>query len=339
MVANESSRSTITAASLATSVPDRPIATPMSACLRAGRVVDAVSGHGDDATQRAGRPSTIRSLSAGATRANSSSCPLGDPRQPCGQRLVVDLLEISSGQHLRARAGHDADLACHRLRGQAIVARHHDDGDPGRAGVGDRFGDLRPRRILEPGKPQENQVALHRVSGQRGVRSDLGGGHREHAQPIPGEAVHGRLRTCALIRGQLADAGRPREPVAAGQDLGGRTLRVHPARPILVDHYRHPLALRVEWHLEQPRRRSQLAVDVRSRPWRPGSAAPPPWDRPTSSSPRRPRAQVVRCCSADRPPAAAALGPRARPARVRRRATRSPLRRVSDPRNGVRPDR
>ena len=48
IVAKLSSASTMSAASLETSVPVMPMATPMSAVFERGRVVDAVAGHRDD---------------------------------------------------------------------------------------------------------------------------------------------------------------------------------------------------------------------------------------------------------------------------------------------------
>ncbi len=72
MEANESSRSTVTAASLATSVPETPIATPMSACLRAGASL-APSPVTATTSPRRCRATTTRILSSGPTRHSSSS--------------------------------------------------------------------------------------------------------------------------------------------------------------------------------------------------------------------------------------------------------------------------
>ncbi len=71
MVAKLSSVSTISAASLATSVPVMPMATPISACLRAGASLTP-SPVMATTLPRACKASTRRSFCSGETRANTS---------------------------------------------------------------------------------------------------------------------------------------------------------------------------------------------------------------------------------------------------------------------------
>ena len=68
-VAKSSSSSTRSAASRATSVPDRPIATPMSASRRAGAVVDPVAGHRHHVARAPAAPGRCGACPRGSTRA------------------------------------------------------------------------------------------------------------------------------------------------------------------------------------------------------------------------------------------------------------------------------
>ena len=96
-----SSASTMSAASLETSVPVMPIATPMSAVFKAGRVVDAVAGHRHDrafALQRFHDPQLVFRVDARIDR-HFLNRPV--------ERLIRHLLE------LRAR---DGSSVCQRCR-------------------------------------------------------------------------------------------------------------------------------------------------------------------------------------------------------------------------------
>ncbi len=68
MVAKLSSARIMEAASLDTSVPVTPMATPMSALFEGGGIVHAVAGHGHDPSQRC-QAETMRILCSGDTRA------------------------------------------------------------------------------------------------------------------------------------------------------------------------------------------------------------------------------------------------------------------------------
>ena len=92
----------MSAASLLTSVPVMPIATPMSARRSAGRVVDAVAGHRDD---RAAAPPGVDDPQLLLGVRPRVDRDVGDDRVEGG---VVELLELGAGQGPAAVA-QDAD--------------------------------------------------------------------------------------------------------------------------------------------------------------------------------------------------------------------------------------
>ena len=107
-VAKSSSSSTRSAASRATSVPDRPIATPMSASLQRRAVVHAVAGHGHHVAAALQRPgdaqlvlgrdaaTTTPSRSSSAPRSCSSSREVGPCQRRGRGRAQADLLAMAA---------------------------------------------------------------------------------------------------------------------------------------------------------------------------------------------------------------------------------------------------
>ena len=96
MVEKSSSVSTMSAASLATSVPPWPMATPMLALSQCGRVVDPVTGHGDD-------------VPAGLQCLDETQLLLG--RDPGEHDRVVDRLGVVvGGQRRQLATGEHAPL-------------------------------------------------------------------------------------------------------------------------------------------------------------------------------------------------------------------------------------
>ena len=142
MVAKLSSSSTRLAASRATSVPPRPMATPMSARLQRRRVVDAVAGHGDELARAPAAPRRCgssapgrraRRRAPGRTRAQGRRRPARPARRrsaprPCSSR-------------------DDAQPARNGARRGRVVAGDHHRRDAGAQAVAHRGGGLRPRRV------------------------------------------------------------------------------------------------------------------------------------------------------------------------------------------------
>ena len=118
IVAKLSSVSTIVEASRATSVPDRPIAIPMSARRSAGAsftpspVIATIWPSARSA-------SAIRSFASGEVRANTSSLPWRSSLIELG---VADAIELIAGQDASAVVS-DADFAGDRRCGHGVIAR------------------------------------------------------------------------------------------------------------------------------------------------------------------------------------------------------------------------
>ena len=113
---------TSAAASRATSVPRPPMAMPMSAAFSAGRIVDAVAGHGDDLAVSPGAPhdpqlllrddarEDVDGLHAlggarrrSVRRAPSPSARRRSPRRPICRAMLGAVSRMIAGDH------HDAD--------------------------------------------------------------------------------------------------------------------------------------------------------------------------------------------------------------------------------------
>jgi hypothetical protein len=158
-----SSMRTSSAASLATSVPVRPIAMPMSACLSAGASLT---------------PSpVIATISPSPRRTFASrSFLLGvDAReddvalaQPATQLGIVHFGQLRTGDHVRLSPD-QADPPRDRLAGAAAVAGDHDDADSRVPAAADRVRNLGTRRVDHADEAEELEVVLDRV----GVVADI----------------------------------------------------------------------------------------------------------------------------------------------------------------------
>ena len=211
MVAKLSSVRIIVAASLVTSVPVTPIATPMSALRRAGRVVDPVAGHRDD-------------VAAGLQRAHDPDLVLGgdagdhaDVVEPAGEVGVVVAIRSSSAP-VTARPGMPRSAAMAPavtawspviMRTRMPASRHW---AIAVAGLGPGWIDDADERDQDD--PVEQVL---RVVG--GLEASAG----KSWAPI-GEHPHALL-------GQLGVAARVALPhgVVEGQDLGAAEVAVGPA--------------------------------------------------------------------------------------------------------------
>ena len=123
MVAKLSSLSTRSAASRATSVPPRPIATPMLARRSAGASLTpspVTATKCPDACAAA----TRSSFCSGVTRAKTLACAIA-----CGSTRGARTRQLGAGQHL-AGGGGDAEFARDRQRRQRVVAGDHHHANP-----------------------------------------------------------------------------------------------------------------------------------------------------------------------------------------------------------------
>ena len=199
MEAKSSSVSTMSAASLATSVPVMPMATPMSACLSAGASltpspVMATTWPLDCSA------STRRSFCSGVTRAktlvrsassmNSSSCTRG---------------HLGAGDGAVAGAD-DADLAGDRRRGGGVVAGDHLHRDAGVVAGLDGGDGLRPRRIHHRLQAEEGEAAGHVVVADA-RRCRPAGAPRAKARTRRPSAAS--ASTCAWTAAASSGAGSP----------------------------------------------------------------------------------------------------------------------------------
>src|SRR5262245_62162654 len=112
-----SSRRTRSAASRATSVPRAPIAIPMSAALKGGRVVHAVPGHGDHRSVRPEGAHEAELLLGNDAREDVR--PLDSRRE----RGVVQAFEIGAGHDVVAEL---TELPRDVARRPRIIPRDHD---------------------------------------------------------------------------------------------------------------------------------------------------------------------------------------------------------------------
>ena len=160
MLAKLSSSRIMMAASRATSVPARPMATPMSAFFRAGAsfTPSPVTATMSFISLRA---ETTCILCSGATLAKITSCGLPSSRL---EVVLGHVLQVGAGDHPHGPvAAHDADAPRDGLGRQAVVAGHHDDADAGGEGVLDGLADLGPRRVDHADQAEEGELGLDRV--------------------------------------------------------------------------------------------------------------------------------------------------------------------------------
>ena len=182
IVAKLSSVRIMTAASLETSVPVMPMATPMSARFSAGASLTPSPVIATTLPLRLSR-STRRTLSSGATRATtpiSSSCATSS--------LVAHRGELGAGE----RAALDAELARDRGGGRGVVAGDHPDPDAGVLALRDRGLRLRARRVDDADHREQRQVLdlVEQVAvrvERRGSKSRVR--HHQHPHALAGDPV------------------------------------------------------------------------------------------------------------------------------------------------------
>ena len=325
IVAKLSSARIMSAASLATSVPVMPIATPMSAALSAGA---SFTPSPVIATIR--RPP--------AARRRSAACAPGrrarrreTSRTVAAQRVVVERLELGAGDDARAGRG-DAEVGGDPRGGLRVVAGDHQHAHAGGVRVGDRGARLRPRRVDHADQAEEDELALDRLVLPAAARPPAAAGRRRRACAAPGRRAgrpsRGSRRGAPRVSGRTSAADAL--VGAAGEQHVGRALGDDgdAALALAVGVQRaHQLALGGERDLADPLepRAACSRSALRPSPRRPGTR--PRSDRPGSSTRRLPRA-ARRCSRGSRP--RAPRGPRragpGRRADARPRAARPPAR-------------
>ena len=164
----------------------------MSAALIAGRVVDAVAGHGHDVTLR------LEGL-------DEQYFVLG--RHPADDTDVVDpgqALRVGHGGEVRPQDGlaTDPDLLGDGGPGGDVVAGDHPDPDVGCLGLGHRRLGLGPGRVHHPDQGGHLELLDMGQQVTLGVEADgvevtLGGGH--HPLSGPGHALDVGLRPAGEV--------------------------------------------------------------------------------------------------------------------------------------------
>ena len=260
MVAKLSSVRIMSAASLVTSVPVMPIATPMSARFSAGASLTPSPVMATTLPWRL-RVSTRRTLSSGATRATtpiSSSCR--------SSSSSCSAANSAPGE----RAALDAELAGDGRGRRRVVAGDHADADARLLAERDRVPGLLAGRVDDPDEREQRQVLHLRRADRRRDRSgrvEVPRGDGEHAQPLAGEAVVLGQHALAAVR-RRAVRSRPASRIVrrAGEQHVGRALdeAAHdfPARLLHLVEGRHQLVVRVERHLADAREDASRLVDV-----------------------------------------------------------------------------
>ncbi len=199
----------MSAASLLTSVPAIPMATPMSARRRAGASLT---------------PSPVIATTAPRPRHASTILQLllrahprvdGDTLDARSEGRRVELVELGTRQDLASRS-EDPDPAGDRRRGQRVVAGDHDRGHSRQPAGLDRIPGCVTRRVGHRDQPGEAEVRLG-VFELIGDGRDLPVGEREDSISVSGVALG---RPC---RPRRAAAHRPRQAAA-------RAPRAHPSR-------------------------------------------------------------------------------------------------------------
>ena len=184
MVAKLSSVSTMSAASLVTSVPVMPMATPMSAGAAPRRVVHAVAGHGHDVAPRLERlddPDLVLGRHPGDT-------PMSSIRS--SELVVVHRVELGAGDDSPV----EPELVADGAGGGGVVAGDHLHGDAGRRQQGDGVGGLGAWRVDDA---DEHQRRSARSAQRRGSCPGLGVEHGRAGPRVPRPSTR---RPCAARR-------------------------------------------------------------------------------------------------------------------------------------------
>ena len=179
MVAKLSSVSTIVAASRATSVPERPMATPMSARCKAGASFTP-SPVTATISPRSRSASTMRSLASGELRAKTISSP-----------AVSMCVEIGFAQLRQAQLpvmigdpGDPIPAPSDHRRGEGMVSRHNMYTDTGTVRLSDGVSYFGPWRIEHRHDPEETQSALDiGASVESAVGLEASAGDRQESKP------------------------------------------------------------------------------------------------------------------------------------------------------------
>ena len=204
MEAKLSSVSTMSDASLATSVPVMPMATPMSACLSAGPSLTP-SPVMATTWPRACSASTRRSFCSGVTRAKTEYVARGFNQLFVGKRGKL-LARQHQGAGRRRGFLHQPQLPPDRHRRPCVIARDHLDLDAG--AVTRRYGldGFRPRRVNHPLQAKEGELVRQAVGADAlGVDGQLRAGEGQHAQAGRSEIADVPLNALA-VRGSVAAA-------------------------------------------------------------------------------------------------------------------------------------
>ena len=217
-VAKLSSVSTIFAACLDTSEP-LPMATPMSACLRAAASLTAspvIATTSPDCCMSSRQPELVLG------RHPAEDVQLG---KPLDDLLVGQVLQFGAGDH----AGAEAELVGDGASGHGVVAGDHPHVDPGAERDADRVLGLGAERVHDPDQRHEDEIGDrgHRVGERRGHRRvvQVPGGEREHPQPAFGQLAVGGQDLVA----HGGDRAPARRATARGCSARGRR-RARPSR-------------------------------------------------------------------------------------------------------------
>ena len=182
MVAKLSSVRIISAASLVTSVPVMPIATPMSARVSAGA---SFTPSPVMATMFPCclRMLTRRTLSSGATRATTPMSSTSARSCVVGHRG-----ELGAGE----RPAFDAELPGDGRRRRGVVAGDHADADAGVLAQRDGVLGLLARRVDDADEGEQLQIGDERQQVARRVergRVEVAPRDRQHAQALAGQPI------------------------------------------------------------------------------------------------------------------------------------------------------
>ena len=209
----------MSAASLATSVPARPIATPISAPLRAGASLTP-SPVMATMCPFSLRDSRILSLFAGETRAKT---PIVEGR--VRQFGLVEPVDVRTGQ--RPVPFRDAHVPGDGHGGRRVVARDHDRPNARLLGLGHRLHALLAGRVDHPPQSRQRQTLLnilrrHLLEARR--RRQLAIGPRQHPQRLRGHLLIGLLDLPSPLLGQF-------DRLAVHQDVRAESQHADPGPP------------------------------------------------------------------------------------------------------------
>ena len=232
-------------------MPVMPMATPMSAALRAGASLTP-SPVMATTLPLCLSSRTRRSLSSGATRATT---PISGSWASSSSSLMA-----ANSAPVMARPSMPSSPAMARRRGR-VVAGDHPHPDAGVAALGDGRLGLGARRVDDPDHGQQGQVldqAEQVAGGVEGRRVEVALGHHHHPLARLGDAVVGLRGQRAVLVGD-----RDQGPVGIPVGAAARDQHVRGALDIAAHHRLaaraghlveggHELVVGVERHLGDP---------------------------------------------------------------------------------------